>query len=190
MVKNTKDRCNIILDLDETLVSAHGVNDFPFDDPVVRNKILDYTFHNMESYYIIFERPGLQDFLRFVFNNFNVSVWSAGSKDYVAFIVNNIILKPDPTRKLDYLLWSYHCKESVKKYNNKKSLKILWDDYNLKQKGYNKKNTFLIDDVDETCDPQKKNCIKVPEFNILKMEKKDSYLNKVKRDLSKIKKNN
>lgn len=188
MVKdsNREKKYNVILDLDETLVSSHGVSNFPFDKPDIRNKILNYTFHNMESYYIIFERPHLQDFLKFLFKNFNVSVWSAGSKDYVAFIVNNVILKPDPTRKLDYLLWSYHCKDSNKKHKNKKCLKILWDDYKLDE--FTKKNTVLVDDMKETCQPQKKNCINVPVFDILET-KKDSYLKELRNKLKNIQKN-
>ncbi len=173
---------NIILDLDETLVSAHGVKDFPFEDQDIRKKIMKYNIHNMESYYIIFERPDLQDFLKFLFENFNVSIWSAGSKDYVTYIVDNVILKPDKTRTLDYLMWSYHCKLSTKNFQNKKALQTLWNIYNLE--GYNENNTILIDDLKETCDPQSELCINVPEFNILN-KNQDKYLKELKTILSK-----
>lgn len=176
----TNKQINIILDLDETLVSAHGVKDFPFEDKSIREKILQYKIHNMESYYIIFERPHLQEFLAFLFKNFNVSIWSAGSKDYVAYIVKNIILKDD--RNIDYLFWSYHCKSSTKKYKNKKSLEMLWDRYKLQ--GYNANNTILIDDLKETCDPQQNLCINVPEFNVLNKHT-DKYLLKLESILKK-----
>lgn len=176
-------KLNVILDLDETLVSAYPVEEFPFNDAQVRDKIINYTFHNMESYYIIFERPKLQEFLDYLFKNFNVSVWSAGSKDYVSFIVHNVILKKG--RKLDYLFWSHHCKESTKKFKSKKNLKLLWDIYKLPE--YTKKNTLLIDDMEDTYKVQKKNCIRALEFDVLET-KKDSHLEDVKKVLRKYKK--
>lgn len=181
--KSVEKKYNVILDLDETLVSSHGVSNFPFGEKEIKNKILNYTFHNMESYYIIFERPHLQEFLNFLFKNFNVSVWSAGSKDYVSFIVNNVILKSDPQRTMEYLLWNYHCKDSMKKYNTKKNLNILWDHYNIEN--FNKKNTILIDDILENCQHQKKNTINVPVFDILSSNK-DSYLKELTKKLKNI----
>lgn len=177
-------KLNIILDLDETLVSSYPVDEFPFNDPDIRSRILGHTFYNMESYYIIFERPHLQDFLDYLFKNFNVSVWSAGSRDYVSFIVENAILKKNKNRKLDYLFWSYHCKDSVKRFSNKKNLDLLWDVYKLQN--YTSKNTILIDDLEETCITQPKNAIIAREYNWV-TQKKDGYLKELKRTLSKLK---
>jgi len=175
---------NLILDIDETLVSSHPINDFPFDNAIMRKRILDYTFHNMDSYYIIFERPMLQEFLDYAFKNFNVSIWSAASKDYVLFIVKNIILQKED-RKLDYVFWNYHCKKSKKKYKNKKDLRMLWKYYKLS--GYNKKNSLLIDDLTETCETQRDNTINIKKFDILEQTRNDKILSGIKRKLSKLK---
>ena len=41
----------------------------------------------MDGTYIICERPHLSDFMDWLFKNFNVSVWTAASKDYALFII-------------------------------------------------------------------------------------------------------
>ena len=46
---------NIILDLDETLISAIPSCDLNTQHP--KPKVKRFTFHDMEGYYIIFERP-------------------------------------------------------------------------------------------------------------------------------------
>lgn len=177
---------NVILDIDETLVSTLALDEFPFTDPSIRKKMLNYDFHNMENYYIVFERPHLQAFLNFLFKNFNVSVWSAGSRDYVSYIINKVILK-DPNRKIDYVFWSYHCKESKSIFKNaNKDLRLLWKVYNIPE--YAKNNTVIVDDLNETWKIQKNNCIKTIPFNVLDF-KKDRELLNIKSELLKRKKN-
>ena len=41
-----------------------------------------------DGHYKVFERPGLQEFLDYLFANFNVSVWTAASKSYALFIID------------------------------------------------------------------------------------------------------
>ena len=82
---------NIILDLDNTIISAEETDKFNFKKN--KNKTLKFSFHNMDDYYIIFERPNIQVFLDFIFKNFNVSIWTAATKDYALFIIENVILK-------------------------------------------------------------------------------------------------
>ena len=38
-----------------------------------------FTFHNMDDYYITFERPYVQEFLTWLFATYNVCVWTARS---------------------------------------------------------------------------------------------------------------
>ena len=80
---------HVILDLDQTIISAETPKeiDLTGQDKIKAKK---FTFHDMDNYYIVFERPGLQKFLDFLFANFSVSVWTAASKDYAAFIIKNI----------------------------------------------------------------------------------------------------
>ena len=152
---------NIILDLDNTIISAEETDKFNFKKN--KNKTLKFSFHNMDDYYIIFERPNIQVFLDFIFKNFNVSIWTAATKDYALFIIENVILKNHPERKIDYIFHSYHCGLSSTHKNSTKSLEMLWDKYNLEQ--FNKNNTFIIDDYSEVIISNKDNSIHIKEFN-------------------------
>lgn len=175
---------NFILDLDQTLISAESLDEY--DKNKNREKAKKFKSVEMENYYIIFERPGLQEFLDYLFKNFNVSVWTAGSKDYALYIVDSIIMKPttgskssnssnnsssggsggsknsEPSRKLDYIFYSYHCKVSKKMKKGTKDLSMLWDVYKLP--GYTKENTYILDDYDEVYKKQKHNAIVAPAF--------------------------
>lgn len=149
----------IVLDLDETLISSEPIENYNQNNKEKANK---FKYHNMDSYYIVFERPGLQKFLNFLFDNFDVSVWTAASKDYALFIIDKIILK-NKNRKLDWIFFSYHCKISKFFTNNTKNLNIIWDLYKIP--GYNKNNTYIIDDYDEVYKTQPNNCIRAPPFD-------------------------
>lgn len=158
-------KVNVILDLDNTLISAEPSENFPFDE--MKEKMKKFKYYNMENYYIIFERPGLQDFLDFVFENFNVSIWTAATKDYALYIVDNIILQKK-NRKLEYIFFSYHCEYSKKKFKSPKKLQMLWQDLNLPC--FLPCNTFIIDDLSDVYKSQPDNCIQIREFNILEEE--------------------
>ena len=58
-------KLNYILDLDNTLISAVPKEEYDFKK--FRNKAKKFYFENMDDYYIIFQRPGLQDFLDYLF---------------------------------------------------------------------------------------------------------------------------
>lgn len=154
---------NIILDLDQTIIYSEPM-DSKDDESDKKLKILTDNFicHDMEGLYLVCERPGLQQFLDFLFENFNVSVWTAATKSYALFIIKNVILSK-PGRHLDYIFFSYHCEISDKKYNYSKKLDMLWDDYKLP--GYDKNNTVILDDyVDDVHNSQPHNCLISPEF--------------------------
>ena len=119
-MKNRK--LNILLDLDETLISSKASEEFNFKN---KKKMKKFDFEDMDGYYIIFERPNLQKFLTYVFENFNVSVWTAASKDYALFIIDKIIIGNRKNRKLDYIFFSYHCDISKKMVKGIKRLQIL-----------------------------------------------------------------
>jgi TFIIF-interacting CTD phosphatase-like protein len=160
----TKNKINICLDLDQTLIWAGTNKEYmPHKYPKLKEKATHFDSIEMDNYYTVFERPGLQDFLDFVFQNFNVSVWTAASKDYALFIIKNIIYKKNKeSRVLDWVFFSYHCDISNSTKKGTKDLSLLYDDYNLD--GFTKDNTFIIDDYDEVYNTQPKNCIAVPPF--------------------------
>lgn len=162
-----KERQNIFLDLDQSIISGEVMKEEYDEDEEEEEDIYDiesnkakavnFNFQNMENYYVIFERPGLQKFLDYLFANFNVSVWTAASKEYALFIIEKIVLAGRPDRKLDYVFFSYHCKASQKLKNGSKDLSMLWDVYKLP--GYNKSNTYILDDYDEVYNTQPDNTL-------------------------------
>ena len=176
------ERKKFILDLDETIISAEAAEEYDFEK--YKKKASKFRFEPMEGYYIIFERPYLQEFLDFLFKNFDVTVWTAATKDYALFIINKIILGKKENRKLDFIFFSYHCNISKKIKNGSKDLSMLWDVYKIK--GYNKKNTLILDDYDEVYTTQKDNCIIAEQFKFVnENSEKDVFLKKLKRKIKK-----
>jgi TFIIF-interacting CTD phosphatase-like protein len=144
----------VVLDLDQTLISAEASEDYNFDKNKAKAKMFKY--HDMDGYYIVFERPGVQPFLDFLFANYTVSVWTAASKDYALFVIKNIILTKSD-RRLDHIFFSYHCDISSLKKTGTKDLTTLNDIFQLP--GYNRDTTVILDDYDEVHKTQPGNCI-------------------------------
>ena len=164
---------HILLDLDSTLVSAIPTEEY--DIKKNKQKAEQFTFWDMDGYYIVFERPGLQEFLDWLFANYTVSVWTAASKDYALFVIDKIIRK-NVSRKIDYMFFSYHCDWSNNEKNGTKNLKMLWDVFNIP--GYTKDNTVILDDyVEDVYATQKGSCIISPPFEFTdKDSEKDNFL--------------
>ena len=66
-----KHKLNIILDLDQTLISSEEIHLLKKSH---KKKMDLFNNKNLDDQYIVFERPGLQSFLDYLFENFNVSV--------------------------------------------------------------------------------------------------------------------
>jgi hypothetical protein len=176
-----KDKPNFVLDLDQTIISGEANEDF--DHKKNKHKVTKFKFENMEDYYIIFERPHLQKFLDFIFKNFNVSVWTAASKDYALFIIDKIILRGKRNRKLDYVFFSYHCNISKKIKKGSKMLCLYNDFYEIPS--YTLQNTFILDDFKkDVYNRQKLNCILAPPFEFTSdNSEQDNFLNELTDDL-------
>lgn len=160
----------LILDLDQTLISAESTDDFIYEDYEDRNKIIEHV--NMDDYYIVYSRPNLQKFLDYVFENFNVTIWTAASKDYALFIIDKIIIQNKPERTLDFIFFSYHCDLSRRTKKYSKELCMLWDIHKLP--GYTSNNTVIMDDyIEDVHKSQPNNCIIVPPYEFLKDKSDD-----------------
>jgi hypothetical protein len=176
----SKGKINFLLDLDSTLISAKKERELKNISQKQRNvfKIHKMKDSNGKVNYIVFERPGLQNFLTYIFKNYNVSVWTAASKDYAMFIIENIVLAGDKNRKLDYVFFSFHCDISSEKSKNActKDVTILWNLY--KMKGYTSLNTLILDDyIEDVYAKQKNSCIIAPVFDIVdNYNPKDNFL--------------
>jgi NLI interacting factor-like phosphatase len=166
---------DIVLDLDNTLLSAEAHTDFPFGEPGIANEVVKFAIHDMDGYYIVFERPGVQRFLDMLFERYNVSIWTAASKDYALYIIKHIILrepqKDKPQRRLKYILFAYHCGLSQTAFNNSKDLRMLWGVFGLP---YTPGRTLIIDDLWTVYEAQKAWCINIAAFNILDKKVKKS----------------
>ena len=172
---------NVILDLDETLIYAVPTKEY--DHKKNRTKAMQFNFHDMDGYYIVFERPHLQEFLDYLFSNFNVSIWTAASKDYALFIIDKIVLPENkPDRRLDWIFFSYHGDLAKKIKKGSKNLNMLWDVYNLE--GYNRNNTLIIDDNYDVRNTQRPLCVRVPEWEFThKQSSEDVTLPRLKSEL-------
>lgn len=155
-----KHTANIVLDLDQTIISSEYLN--KFKDATKSPHVSRLKSVKMMGEFIIFERPHLQEFLDFVFNNFNVSVWTAASRDYGLYIIEKFILTK-PQRQIDFFFYSYHCNFCIKLENKLKPLSILWDGFGLMN--YNKKNTIIIDDNADVYKSQPKNTYQIKQFD-------------------------
>ena len=183
--KNTKDRkkINVFLDLDNTVIYSIVKDKFN-ENSYLKN----FNYHVMDDDYIVFERPGLQPFLDWLFNNFNVSVWSAASPNYVDFIVRNVIEKND--RVVEYVLNSDNCEFSQDIFGNKhiKNLNLLWDIYDVEN--YGPYNTLIIDDLSLVSNINPNNSIKIKSFNTNRKDNlNDDELKNIKNKLIQIHKN-
>lgn len=166
MRQRNKNRINIVLDLDNTLISAidnEEAEEMGLDEVSARQRT--FRWENMDGEFKIFERPHLQEFLDWLFANFTVSVWTAASKLYALFIIKKFILEGHPERKLDCVLFSHHCRESKKTAKFQKCLSLMVDTFPL---GYDPTNTYIVDDNKEVYDAQPKMCIRVKEFDVQK----------------------
>jgi len=181
----SKEKPKFIFDLDQTIISGEPIEEYDFEKN--KKKAAKFRFETMENYYIIFERPYLQQFLTFVFKNFDVSVWTAASKDYALFIIEKIIIAGNKDRKLDYIFFSYHCGLSKKyKKDSSKELSIIWNKYKLP--GYNENNVVIFDDYFEDVHKnQKGNCIIAKPFEFKdKDSNKDKFLKILEKYLKEI----
>lgn len=151
-----KNKINVILDLDQTIISAEPTEEHDFHK--YKKKRDKFRYDDMDGYYTVYSRPYLQEFLDYLFKNFNVTIWTAASKDYALFIIEKIIINNNPDRKLDFIFFAYHCDLSKKMKKYSKELSMIWDIHKLP--GYSEKDTIIIDDFKENvhkCQPN--NCI-------------------------------
>jgi TFIIF-interacting CTD phosphatase-like protein len=177
----------VVLDLDNTLIySIPMIKGFPKKFTKKKSYLNQMNTHKMNDDFIVFERPGLQKFLSWLFKNFNVIVWSAASPDYVEFIVKNIIEKKN--RKVEYVLNSENCQDSQRIFGDKhiKNLKLLWDVHDLPLGPH---TTLIIDDLKMVKGIQPHNALQIKSFNTNKITCiDDCELDHIKKSLINIKK--
>jgi hypothetical protein len=170
---------NCLLDLDNTIIYSLEIEKVPKN--MKNHWINSFKSYEMTGEFLVFERPGLQKFLDWLFKYFNVSVWSAASPSYVDFIVDNIIEKNG--RRVEYVLNSNNCKISQKIYgiDNIKKLDLIWDVYDLK--GFGPYSTLIIDDLGKVTNNNKHNSIRIKRFVTNENTLNDNELVRIKKEL-------
>ena len=177
--KNNKP-IKVVLDLDNTLIYSW---DYPKFDKEKLGK--HYICYNMDEDYMVCERPGLQPFLTWLFQNFEVMVWSAASPDYVDFIVKKIVIGNHKNRKVQHIFNSEKCDESQEKYNgDTKNLNLLWDTYDFE--GYGPYNVLIIDDMGHVIKSQPSRSIRIKKFVANEKSIGDNDFDRIKKILKKI----
>ena len=65
---SNKKEC-LILDLDETLIHSISVDEMVKLSSDSKKDLLKFKTHDMDDYYTVVERPGVQEFLDYIFEN-------------------------------------------------------------------------------------------------------------------------
>ena len=161
---------NVILDLDSTLINSVEAKNLSAVDPALTSGLKYFDFvHNGVFQYRIFARPHLQEFLDYLFKNFNVAVFTAADKEYAYAIIKKFIL-PSPggrgKRKLDFIFTRYHFEQGMMMYEKAKPLDMIWGMY--ARQGYTPDNTYIIDDLRDVWIANPKNTVHAPAFEVLK----------------------
>lgn len=172
---------NLLLDLDETLISAVDIPPLrkdPVKEAEFKRRTKHFRVHQMGEEYYIVERPGVQTFLDFVFKHFNVSVWTAASKDYAIFVLEHVVLRSG--RKLDYFLFSDNCDASYERTGCLKQLNQL---FHLPR--YNPKNTMILDDNRNVLENQSNWVWPIKAFKFFRKDsEKDDHLSRFQKKLT------
>ena len=167
---------NVLLDLDNTLINALEEHERTTLSNEFQTK---FDYKDMLIYgYRIYARPGLQPFLDYLFENFNVSVFTAAEQEYALFIITK------PERKIHYFFFRYHVDIALKRYDGMKDLRILFHLFKLPN--FFPCNTVIIDDLDQVQESNPLHTIRINSFDVSKDNEvktesiNDNDLNRVK----------
>jgi len=147
----------IILDLDETLI--HSVI-LPTIDPNLK-AISDFHFQLDKDQYYVFKRPGLDEFIKLVFKEFNyVGFWTMGIASYARQILRHILkLSQAESDKLIFIFTrNKGCRDNSGYY---KPLESVWS-FTSK---FTPKNTIMIDNSPWVFKKNPKNGIVCPDYD-------------------------
>lgn len=175
-------KLNVILDLDNTLLCSIPFDYiFPYcrngiinsesamcDMPRIYNEGLKHTDFYFEGkpLYRIYLRPYLEEFLDYLFEEFNVSVFTNAEKDYADFVVQNIIFgKSTQPRKLDFVFYRYHSNIAMQNYGKMKDLRLIWELAHVYY--FFPANTIIVDDLNLVKNSNYFNCLAIKPFQLL-----------------------
>lgn len=150
----------IVLDIDETLFTSID----PEDYKSVSHKE-DYKLEHGKRPYKAFRRPFLKKFIEFCLKQFDyIGIWTNADEMWMRKFIDNLL--PNTP-----FLFTYDKSYSEEYVHNGvririKPLRKIFEKY--AHLGIDSTNTIMIEDSPENCIQNKKNCIQVPDFNVVK----------------------
>jgi RNA polymerase II subunit A small phosphatase-like protein len=173
----------LILDMDETLLHTECFRDIDY----LEEGSYDFKFplggggwSNDEHWYFTLKRPFLDEFMKYVFDNFKVAIWTAGGSDYASEAISRAGIDKN---KLEFFWTSERCTmkydfETGFRYGVKNLEKV------HKSLGWNLNNVLIVDDVQKTAINNYGNLIHIKEFcndrSDIELNKLMGYLDKIK----------
>lgn len=159
---------HVVLDIDGTLVFTRKIENQASLDGIKRA-----DFNLMNAFETV-KRPGLDEFLLFCFTRFkSVSIWTAGSEAYAAYIAANICPQG---QRFSSIRCIDHCVLEMNMYGYavRKPLNELWRHGSGLEVDELLKTTLIIEDSPETCAYNADNAIFLPSYCGIEW---DRYLN-------------
>ena len=162
-----KNMYHVILDLDNTIISSVLPKEKKNAcEPGSLKQYENFSYRDDDGgdRYTFFVRPGLQEFLTWLFERCFVSVWTAATESYAQFVMDNIVVAGRPERKIYLFMHRRHCDLSQRLYQHQKKLEMLWKHWRYPE--FNELNTLIIDDREKVCERQRKLCYKIAPFDV------------------------
>ena len=122
---------NLVLDIDNTLISTVSKTLVDSIKESGQNIPLHYIINDEIKEMVIYPRPYLQDFLDFVFQHYNVSIFTAAETNYALYVIQNLILQAKSNRKLDFIMTYPHYKNCIYLYEKHKLINNIAEGENL-----------------------------------------------------------
>jgi hypothetical protein len=149
------DRKLVVLDIDRTLVHACPTIH-------VQNKWLEWYDHFEFDCYTVFVRPMMKEFLEFLFDHFDVGIFTAGGNEYADVVVKQLF---QPQQHLQFVFSSDDCDQCFEETKKMKCMNWLLNIYNTKcSKNLTLQDVKLIDDSHIHMMNNFKCCYLMPQF--------------------------
>jgi RNA polymerase II subunit A small phosphatase-like protein len=178
----------LILDLDETLIHSE---EFPRTKE--SKEKFDFKVHceGDDYWFMTKKRPFLKEFIEYIFNNFDIGIWTASTRDYASLVLKNIGIdesklkffytRENCTLRLDYNTNSYYGIKNLQKLKKRSWAKP----YTTKVGQMRELDRVLIvDDIVDTAVNNYSNLVLIKPFYFneddTELLKLISYLQKIK----------
>ena len=162
---------NLVLDIDNTLISTVPKTFVSITEQNRQAIPLPYITYDNVREMIIYPRPHLQEFLDFVFENYNISIFTAAESNYAYYIIRTLVLQDKPNRKLDFIMTYPHYQNCMYLYEKHKYI----DYITSKNNSYTIENTKLLDDSVLVAMSNPDNIIKAEPFEVIKINRDNTF---------------